>query len=220
MKKELFQKYILFFKKYISLHSSNTYGYAQIVRIGIFKCSEMNDLNFNSIYTAYYRKAFLFTLSYIHNDQAAEDIVSEAIIYLWELSKKQEIPSIEAVLITYIRSKSLNYLKHLQVQENAIQLLSDRGQRELEIRISTLEACDPKEIMSEELRSKVKSLLGSMSENTRTAFILDRLEGKSHKEIAEELGISVKGVEYHISKAVKVLRENLKDYAPFLLFLI
>ena len=180
----------------------------------------MNELNFNTIYTTYYRKAFLFTLSYIHNDQAAEDIVSEAIIYLWELSKKQEIPSIEAVLITYIRSKSLNYLKHLQVQENAIQLLSDRGQRELEIRISTLEACDPKEIMSEELRLKVKTLLEHMSENTRTAFILDRLEGKSHKEIAEELGISVKGVEYHISKAVKILRENLKDYAPFLLFLI
>lgn len=180
----------------------------------------MNELNFNSIYTAYYRKAFLFTLSYIHNDQAAEDIVSEAIIYLWELSKKQEISSIEAVLITYIRSKSLNYLKHLQVQENVIQLLSDRGQRELEIRISTLEACDPKEIMSEELRLKVKLLLDNMPENTRTAFILDRLEGKSHKEIAEILGISVKGVEYHISKAVKILRENLKDYAPFLLFLI
>lgn len=72
----------------------------------------MNELNFNSIYTTYYRKAFLFTLSYIHNDQAAEDIVSEAIIYLWELSKKREISSIEAVLITYIRSKSLNYLKH------------------------------------------------------------------------------------------------------------
>lgn len=180
----------------------------------------MNELNFNSIYTTYYRKAFLFTLSYIHNDLAAEDIVSEAIIYLWELSKKQEIPSIEAVLITYIRSKSLNYLKHLQIQENVIQMLSDKGKRELEIRISTLEACDPKEVMSEELRLKVKRLLDEMPENTRTAFIMDRLDGKSHKEIAEKLHISVKGVEYHISKAVKILRDNLKDYAPFLLFLI
>ena len=180
----------------------------------------MTAINFNSIYTAYYRRAFLFTLSYVHNDLVAEDIVSEAIIYLWELSKKQEIPSIEAVLITYIRSKSLNYLKHLQVQENVYQNLSDKGQRELEIRISTLEACDPKEIMSEELRAKVKALLDSMPEKTRIAFILDRLDGKSHKEIAEELGISVKGVEYHISKAVKLLRDNLKEYAPFLIFFI
>ena len=62
----------------------------------------MTAINFNSIYTTYYRRAFLFTLSYVHNDLVAEDIVSEAIIYLWELSKKQEIPSIEAVLITQL----------------------------------------------------------------------------------------------------------------------
>ena len=180
----------------------------------------MPEINPHSIYTTYYRRAFLFTLSYVHNDLVAEDIVSEAIIYLWELSKKQEIPSIEAVLITYIRSKSLNYLKHLQVQENVYQNLTDKGQRELEIRISTLEACDPKEVMSEELRSKVKTLLAGMPEKTRIAFISDRLDGKSDKEIAEELGISVKGVEYHISKAVKLLRDNLKEYAPFLIFFI
>lgn len=180
----------------------------------------MGTLNFNSIYTAYYRKAFLFTLSYVHNDQVAEDIVSEAIIHLWELSKEKEIDSIEAILITYIRSKSLNYLKHLQAQENVFQTLINKGQRELEIRISTLEACDPREILSEELRAKVGALLANMPEKTRLAFLRDRLDGKSHKDIAEEMGISVKGVEYHINRAVKILRDNLKEYAPFLIFLI
>ena len=180
----------------------------------------MASINFNSIYTTYYRKAFLFTLSYVHNDQVAEDIVSEAIIHLWELSKEQEISNVEAILITYIRSKSLNYLKHIQAQENVCQTLLDKGQRELEIRISTLEACDPNEILSKELRAKVKTLLADMPEKTRIAFVRDRLDGKSHKEIAEELGISVKGVEYHIGKAVKILRDNLKDYAPVLFFFI
>lgn len=180
----------------------------------------MASINFNSIYTTYYRKAFLFTLSYVHNDQVAEDIVSEAIIHLWELSKEREISNVEAILITYIRSKSLNYLKHIQAQENVCQTLLDKGQRELEIRISTLEACDPNEILSKELRAKVKTLLADMPEKTRIAFVRDRLDGKSHKEIAEELGISVKGVEYHIGKAVKILRDNLKDYAPVLFFFI
>lgn len=136
------------------------------------------------------------------------------------IEQRAEIPSIEAILITYIRSKSLNYLKHIQAQESVYQTLLDKGQRELEIRISTLEACDPNEILSEELRAKVKTLLASMPEKTRIAFVRDRLDGKSHKEIAEELGISVKGVEYHISRAVKMLRDNLKDYAPFLFFFI
>lgn len=180
----------------------------------------MASINFNSIYTTYYRKAFLFTLSYVHNDQVAEDIVSEAIIHLWELSKEREISNVEAILITYIRSKSLNYLKHIQAQENVCQTLLDKGQCELEIRISTLEACDPNEILSKELRAKVKTLLADMPEKTRIAFVRDRLDGKSHKEIAEELGISVKGVEYHIGKAVKMLRDNLKEYAPVLFFFI
>ena len=180
----------------------------------------MAQINFNSIYTTYYRKAFLFTQSYVHNDLVAEDIVSEAIIHLWELSQEREIPSVEAILITYIRSKALNYLKHIQAQENVFQTLHEKGQRELEIRISTLEACDPKEILSGELREKVNLLLASMSEKTRIAFIRDRLDGKSHKEIAEELGISVKGVEYHLTRAVKILRDNLKEYAPFLFFFI
>lgn len=180
----------------------------------------MSDINFNSIYTTYYRKAFLFTFSYVHNDLVAEDIVSEAIIYLWELSKKEEIPSIEAVLITYLRSKSLSYLKHLQIQERVLQTLQDTGLRELEIRISTLEACEPKEVLSTELRLKVNSLIKKLPEQTQKVFIMDRLEGKTHKEIASELGISVKGVEYHLSKAVKILRENLKEYLPFLFFFI
>lgn len=188
--------------------------------VNAYEYTGMGKLNFNSIYTAYYRKAFLFTFSYVHNDQVAEDIVSEAIIHLWELSKEKEIESIEAILITYIRSKSLNYLKHLQAQENVYQTLLNKGQRELEIRISTLEACDPKEILSEELHAKVKTLLANMPEKTRLAFLRDRLDGKSHKEIAEEMGISVKGVEYHINKAVKILRENLKEYTPLLIFFI
>ena len=165
----------------------------------------MAQINFNSIYTSYYRKSYLFAFSYVHNEQVAEDIVSEAIIHLWELSKEREIPSVEAILITYIRSKALNYLKHIQARENVIQNLQD---------------CDPNEILSEELRAKVKTLLEGMSVNTRVAFIRNRLDGKTYREIADELGMSVKGVEYHIGKAIKILRENLKDYAPCLIFFL
>ena len=96
----------------------------------------------------------------------------------------------------------------------------DKGQRELEIRISTLEACDPKEILSEELRAKVHALLESMPEKTRTAFIRDRLDGKSHKEIAEELGVSVKGVEYHISSIPFLFHLKRRKIPPCLLFFL
>ena len=49
--------------------------------------------------------------------------------------------------------------------------------------------------------------------------MMSRFEQKSGKEIAEELGITVKGVDYHIAKALKVLRVSLKDYLPLAYFL-
>lgn len=49
---------------------------------------------------------------------------------------------------------------------------------------------------------------------------MSRFEEKSHREIAAEMNMSVKGVEYHISKATSVLKHALKDFLPILLFLL
>lgn len=58
-----------------------------------------------------------------------------------------------------------------------------------------------------------------MPEQTRRIFEMSRFENKTVKEIAEETNITAKGVEYHITKALKVLRINLKDYLPLFYFL-
>lgn len=50
--------------------------------------------------------------------------------------------------------------------------------------------------------------------------MMSRYENKSMKEIAESLNVTVKGVDYHIGKALQALRKNLKDYLYTLLFLI
>lgn len=50
-------------------------------------------------------------------------------------------------------------------------------------------------------------------------FIMSRYENKPYKEIAETLGMTTKGVEYHIAQALKKLHVNLKDYIPLLVFL-
>ena len=65
----------------------------------------------------------------------------------------------------------------------------------------------------------MRQTLYQLPEQTRQAFILSRFKDKSNREIAEALGISVKGVEYHITKALKALRVALKDYLPLLYFL-
>lgn len=174
--------------------------------------------SFNEIYTSYYKKSFFFAKSYVHDDLAAEDIASESLIKLWEKLKTEKIDYIEPLLLTILKNKALDYLKHEEVKRTAFESMVDWHQQELSIRISTLESCDPNEIFSDEVESIIRETLKLLPEQTQRIFLLSRFENKSNKEIAELMGISVKGVEYHISKALKALRITLKDYLPLFYF--
>lgn len=174
--------------------------------------------SFNEIYTSYYKKSFFFAKSYVHDDLAAEDIASESLIKLWEKLKTEQIDYIEPLLLTILKNKALDYLKHEEVKRTAFESMADWHQQELSIRISTLESCNPNEIFSDEVESIIRETLKLLPEQTRRIFLLSRFENKSNKEIAEQMGISIKGVEYHISKALKALRITLKDYLPLFYF--
>ena len=176
--------------------------------------------SFNILYTRYYKKAFLFTKSFVHDESVAEDIVSDALIKLWEILKIKETDHADALLLTILKNKSLDHLKHEAIKAEALHSMSSMSQRELEIRISTLQACDPEEIFSEEVKKIIADTLATLPGQTRHIFIMSRFQNRSNKEIAEQLGISVKGVEYHITKALKPLRLRLKDYLPVLYFLL
>ena len=175
--------------------------------------SKMPGNSFNDIYTSYYKKSFFFAKSYVHNDLAAEDIASEK-LKAESVEEKYILP----LLLTILKNKALDYLKHEEVKRSAFEVMADWQQQELSIRMSALEACNPDEIFSEEVEIIISATLSTLSEQTRRAFILSRFENKSNKEIAEEMEISIKGVEYHISKALKVLRVTLKDYLPLFYF--
>lgn len=174
---------------------------------------------FNTFYRQHYRKCFLFTKSYLHDDWAAEDIASEGLIKLWEMIKLKEIEYPLALLFSILKNKCLDYLKHEATRQEVLAELSQDGQRELSIRISTLEACEPDQMFSAEIHGIIESTLDSLPEQTRKIFMMSRFENLSRQEIADALGMTKKGVEYHIAQALKSLRVSLKDYLPFFYFL-
>ena len=74
--------------------------------------SKMPGNSFNDIYTSYYKKSFFFAKSYVHNDLAAEDIASEALIKLWEKLKAESVEEkyILPLLLTILKNKALDYI--------------------------------------------------------------------------------------------------------------
>lgn len=171
---------------------------------------------FNEIYKVYYRKSFLYVKSYVHDSMAAEDIVTEALVKLWERMKIETIDPVYPFLFTILKNSSLDYLKHQKIKQNSLNSISKTLTRELEIRTISLEASDPNDVFSSEVKQIVESTLQLLPERTREIFLLSKFGNKSHKEIAELYQISVKGVDYHISQSVNELRYSLRDYLPFI----
>ena len=140
--------------------------------------------DFNIIYERNYRRSFLFTKSYVHDDMVAEDIVAESLVKYWRLVSAGENEITEALLLTILKNKALNYLRHKAIHDAAIENLEEIKNRELSIRISTLEACDPKEIFSDEVNRIIHKTLKNLPEQTHRIFEMSRFENKTVKEIA------------------------------------
>lgn len=173
----------------------------------------------NQLFANYQGRFIRFANLYVRDLAVAEDFTIEAMMCYWEnrhnLSSDSNVP---AYVLTIIKHKCINYLQHVQIKEEANERMQNHAQWELNTRISTLEACNPNELFSAEVQEIVNQTLASLPEQTRKVFIMSRYHNKSHKEISEELNMTTKGVEYHITKTMKILRTNLKDYSPLLLF--
>jgi RNA polymerase sigma-70 factor (ECF subfamily) len=70
------------------------------------------------------------------------------------------------------------------------------------------------------LETRIQQAIEKLPEQCRLVFKLSRFEELKYNEIAEQLDISVKTVENHIGKALKIMREQLKDYLPLLIVMM
>ena len=174
--------------------------------------------SFNEIYSIYYKKSYLYVKSYVHDDMAAEDIVSDSLIKLWTRMKHEVVDPIDPFLFSILKNSALDYLKHQAIKRDVHDSIMNTMNRELEIRTSSLESSNPDEIFSSEIKEILEDTLQLLPKKTREIFLMSRFENKSHKEIAKLYGISVKGVDYHILQAVSQLRKGLKDYLPLVGF--
>lgn len=168
---------------------------------------------FNKNYTLYYKRGILFAQSFLHDSDLAADIASESMIILWEyLSEHKEIEAPVPFLFSTIRHKILHYFRHEYIKQEVHQSLETESSNEIQFQINSLESYDPHNLYSKDLQKLIKASLLRLNEQTYKVFMLSRFQAKSNKEIAEMMNLSIKGVEYHISKALKQLRADLHDY--------
>lgn len=181
----------------------------------------LNLAQFNDLVTNHRLRFVRFAFTYTQDEDAAEDAVMEAFMSLWE--KRTELPSdtnVMSYVLTSVKNKALNYLKHKAVVEQTAETMKSSGAWELQTRISTLTAFEPDNLYSKEIMQIVRETLKELSPTSRRIFLLSRVSGRSYKEIAEEMGMTEKGVEFHIGRVLKALRGTLKEYMGVFLWML
>ncbi len=86
--------------------------------------------------------------------------------------------------------------------------------------IATLRAFDPAWLYDEDIRRIVHEAIARLPEKTRRIFQMSRFGNKTYGEIADEVGLSVKSIEFHMSKALRELRSDLGKYFSVMLVLL
>lgn len=145
----------------------------------------------------------------------------ESFVTLWENRERLDRGrNPEAYLLSIIKNKCLDYLRHCDIQRTAEARLANDAQWEIEMSIATLQAFDPNWLYDSEIQRQYRETLAAMPASTRRVFELSRREGLSYARIAELTGVSVKTVEYRMSSALRMLRERFKDLYIFLVILM
>ncbi len=174
-----------------------------------------------SLFKEYYVSLCAYSRRYIGRKDIAEEIVSDTFLKIWENRSSLNIKiSVKAYLFQAVCNNSLNHLRKLNHENMLVEYFRETTSENIGFE-DLLEDVEEESLIKENLNQKIDEAVNQLPEQQQKAFRLKRMEGKKTKEVAEIMGLSVKTVEMHLSKATFKLRKNLKDYLPaFLLFML
>lgn len=163
------------------------------------------------LFRTYYTELVRYAFTIVREQGEAEDIVQHLFVKLWE--KREDLAirkDVRSYLYRSTYNASVNAWKRtgrFTGTGESLQQVSASGQ-------------SSDRVLSSELEARIEQAVQSLPEKCREVFMLSRFSELSYKEIADQLGISVKTVENHMGKALSIMRSQLSDYLPQLLITI
>lgn len=168
---------------------------------------------YKELFSKYSKSLFYYACKFIVEDEA-RDVVQDVFMALWTQRRELEInTSLNSYLFGVTRNKCLKQLrkKARTTDSDSLSLQEAQYYESQNDAISSL--------IEKELNDKYEEALQQLPPKCLEVFLLSRRMNLKNKEIAAQLNISEKAVEKHISKALKHLRKELKEYLPILCYL-
>jgi RNA polymerase sigma-70 factor (ECF subfamily) len=173
-----------------------------------------DESSFEKVYRYYYPRLIYFAKQYLLDTEASKNIVQDVFTELWDHRNTLHTDTnLQAWLFTVTKNKSLKTISHLKSRQHYDNYILSR---QLDVNFKALSDFETSHLVFEELQIQVQKALDKLTPACRKVFEMSRSEDKKNREIAEELNLSIKTVEAQISKALRSLRVDLKDYLPIL----
>jgi RNA polymerase sigma-70 factor (ECF subfamily) len=158
-----------------------------------------NEVTYSSLFRDLGKPVYNFIFFKCGNEAQAHDLVQEAFIKLWQNCQKVPPTKAKSYLYTVASNMFLNEVAHKKV------ILKHAKFQPVNTNFES-----PEYVLEEkEFSIKVQTAIANLTEGQRTAFLLNRIDGKKYKEVAEILDISVKAVEKRMSQALAILRKDI-----------
>ncbi|WP_239541267.1 RNA polymerase sigma factor [Cryomorpha ignava] len=155
---------------------------------------------FERAFDLYYKNVRNFLYYKTSQSELAEDVAQDAFVKLWETRDKIDKSSIKAYVFTIANNLAINQLKRDQLKFKFLKLQGDK-----------MDIKSPEYLLEmQEFDQKLQDTLAKVPDGAREVFLMNRIDGLKYREIAEMLGLSMKAVEKRMSRALAILREEIK----------
>ncbi len=172
-----------------------------------------NERVFETVFRKYYQSLCNYACGILKDMDDAEEVVQSIFLKFWEQRESIEINvSLKSYLYRAVHNTCLNRLKHLKIQEVHKLYVGNYYEENHDSATEMMDKTD--------LESRISNALEKLPEQCRLIFKMSRFEELKYQEIADILGLSIKTIENQIGKALKIMRAELADYLPVVLFLL
>nr|WP_295921560.1 RNA polymerase sigma-70 factor [uncultured Dyadobacter sp.] len=162
-----------------------------------------DELAFEELYNRYFKSLFNYTYSKVNDRFTAQEIVQELFVSLWQQRGRQQVVSCNSFLFTIAKRLIISFYRKEYTRQHHY------GQWEIHRPDNSDFADQP--TLASDLQTRYEEGLHLLSPKCQEVFVLSR-QGFSNKQIGERLDISEKTVEQHITKALRILKEYLKEH--------
>lgn len=166
--------------------------------------------SFEHIYYLYGQRLINFACNFLPGKHAAEDLVHDSFIKLWDRYHGKDMSSWAPLIFTIVRNSCLDHQRHASMENNLFKSrLENTEDSERLFSLLMLGDVSDQVTIYRQLETELHQIIEKLPARCREIFLLSRYEGMSNKDIAIRLGISEQAVKNQVSKAMKVLKQSL-----------